>query len=72
MDHIDEMDQLKQDIWLRSYGQKDPVMEYKNLGSDMFDDMVEAIKIDTAKLILSAKIKTEIKQEERKILQNKS
>ncbi|MBQ2966897.1 MAG: preprotein translocase subunit SecA [Clostridia bacterium] len=72
MDHIDEMDQLKQGIWLRSYGQKDPVMEYKNLGSDMFDDMVEAIKIDTARFILNAKIKTEIKQEERKIQMSES
>ena len=72
MDHIDEMDQLKQGIWLSSYGQKDPVMEYKNLGSDMFDDMVEAIKIDTAKFILSAKIETEIKQEERKIEMSES
>ena len=72
MDHIDEMDQLKQGIWLRSYGQKDPVIEYKNLGSDMFDEMVEAIKIDTAKFILRAKIKTEIRQEERKIQMTES
>ena len=69
MDHIDEMEQLKQGIWLRSYGQKDPVMEYKNVGSDMFDEMVEAIKIDTAKFILGAQLRTEPQQktEQKKI-----
>ena len=65
MDHIDEMDQLKQGIWLRSYGQKDPVMEYKSIGSDLFDEMVEAIKIDTAKFILGARLRTEVRREER-------
>ena len=64
MDHIDEMDQLKQGIWLRSYGQKDPVMEYKNVGSELFDDMVQSIKMDTAKYVLTAKVRTELKREE--------
>ena len=65
MDHIDEMDRLKQGIWLRSYGQKDPVIEYKNVGSDMFDEMTEAIRVDTAKFILSAKLREEPRQHTR-------
>ena len=69
MDHIDEMDQLKQGIWLRSYGQKDPVMEYKSVGSDLFDEMVEVIKIDTAKFILGARLRTEVRREERSNIQ---
>jgi len=59
MDHIDEMDRLKQGIWLRSYGQKDPAMEYKNVGSDMFDEMIENIKIDVGRYVLTAKINTQ-------------
>ncbi len=66
MDHIDEMDRLKQGIWLRSYGQKDPVIEYKNVGSDLFDEMTEAIRIDTAKFILSAKLQKEPPQQTRR------
>ena len=67
MNHIDEMDQLKHGIWLRSYGQKDPVIEYKNIGSDLFDEMVESIKIDTAKFILSARLSSEIPKQQTKI-----
>ena len=58
MDHIDEMDQLKQGIWLRSYGQKDPAMEYKAVGSDMFDEMIANIKVDVGRFVLTAKINT--------------
>ena len=54
MDHIDNMDQLKQGIRLRAYGQRDPVVEYRIEGFDMFDEMIEAIKQDTAKLVLVA------------------
>ncbi|MBQ6627013.1 MAG: preprotein translocase subunit SecA [Ruminococcus sp.] len=54
MDHIDNMDQLKQGIRLRAYGQKDPVVEYRLEGFDMFDEMIESIKQDTAKLMLVA------------------
>ncbi len=57
MDHIDEMDQLKQGIWLRSYGQKNPADEYKNVGSDMFDEMIENIKIDVGRYVLTAQFK---------------
>ena len=51
MDHIDNMDQLKQGIRLRAYGQRDPVVEFRIEGFDMFDEMIESIKQDTAKLI---------------------
>ena len=51
MEHIDNMDQLKQGIRLRAYGQKDPVVEFRLEGFDMFDEMIESIRQDTAKLI---------------------
>ncbi len=53
MDHIDAMEQLKQGIRLRAYGQQDPVVEYRLVGFDMFDEMIEAIKQDTARLVLT-------------------
>ena len=52
MDHIDAMDQLKTGIRLRSYGQHDPVVEYRLEGFDMFDEMIEAIREDTMKAML--------------------
>ena len=51
MDHIDAMDQLRQGIGLRAMGAKDPVVEYRNEGFDMFDNMVAEIRDDTAKRI---------------------
>ncbi|MBO5454711.1 MAG: preprotein translocase subunit SecA [Clostridia bacterium] len=56
MDHIDEMDRLKQGIGLRSYGQHDPAVEYKNVGSDMFDEMVYNIKTDVGRFVFTAKV----------------
>ncbi|MBQ0097606.1 MAG: preprotein translocase subunit SecA [Oscillospiraceae bacterium] len=54
MEHIDNMEQLKNGIRLRAYGQHDPVVEYRIEGFDMFDEMVESIRQDTAKLMLVA------------------
>jgi len=54
MEHIDNMDQLKQGIRLRAYGQHDPVQQYTEDGFNMFDEMIESIKQDTAKLIILA------------------
>ncbi len=54
MEHIDNMEQLKQGIRLRAYGQRDPVVEYRIDGFDMFDEMIESIRQDTAKLMLIA------------------
>ena len=65
MDHIDAMDQLKQGIGLRSYGQHNPVVEYRNESFDMFSDMTDAIRAQTAKLVLTVRIRKdeEIKRE---------
>ncbi len=52
MEHIDNMEQLKSGIRLRSYGQHDPVVEYRLEGFDMFDEMIENIREDTIKLML--------------------
>ncbi len=54
MDHIDDMDQLKQGIRLRGYAQHDPVVEYRLEGFDMFDEMISSIRQDTVKLMLTA------------------
>ena len=54
MQHIDDMENLKQGIRLRAYGQKDPVVEYRFEGFDMFDQMIDSIRENTAKLCLSA------------------
>ena len=53
MDHIDAMDELKDGIGLRAYGQKDPVVQYKIEGFDMFDEMVNDIKTDVVKILLN-------------------
>ena len=57
MDHIDNMDELKRGIGLRGYGQKDPVVQYRLEGTDMFDDMIEDIKIDVVKILLNIRKK---------------
>ncbi len=56
MTHIDDMDQLRQGIALRAYGQHDPVTEYKIVGYDMFEEMIQSIREDTVKFILHATI----------------
>ena len=57
MDHIDNMDELKKGIGLRGYGQKDPVVQYRLEGTEMFDDMIEDIKIDVVKILLNIRKK---------------
>ena len=52
MDHIDNMDSLKNGIGLRAYGQKDPVVQYRIEGGNMFEEMIASIKIDVTKLLL--------------------
>ena len=65
MDHIDAMDQLRQGIGLRAYGQHDPVIEYRNDSYDMFEGMTDTIREQTAKLVLSVRVRkdTEVKRE---------
>ncbi len=64
MDHIDDMDQLRQGIGLQSYGQRDPVVEYKFTGYDMFNAMTDAIRHDTATAILNVRIEEKVEREE--------
>ncbi len=66
MDHIDNMDELKKGIHLRSYGQHDPVVEYRVEGFDMFDEMVAAIREDTVRMLLTVQIRSdqEVKREQ--------
>ena len=64
MDHIDAMSDLKQGIYLRSYAQHDPVVEYRIEGFDMFDQMIEAIREDTVKMLMTVKIKAAPQREQ--------
>ena len=64
MDHIDDMDQLRQGIGLQAYGQRDPVVEYKMAGYDMFDGMIAGIQEDTVRTMLHIKIEQEVKREQ--------
>ena len=59
MDHIDNMDQLRQGIYLRGYGQRDPVVEYRLEGFEMFDAMVDSIREDTVRMLLTVQLRTE-------------
>ncbi len=59
MDYIDAMDELKQSVGLLAYGQKDPVVAFRQMSYDMFDEMTSAIREDTVKIILSAHFRSE-------------
>jgi preprotein translocase subunit SecA len=67
MDHIDAMDQLRYGIGLRAYGQRDPVVEYKFEGYEMFEEMRKNIQEDAVKIILKARINKEQPIERRKV-----
>ena len=62
MDHLDEMEHVKREIGLRAYGQHDPVIEYRNVGSELYEGMLDAIKRDTVRYVLSVKPRPEIKR----------
>ena len=64
MDHIDAMSDLKQGIYLRSYAQHDPVVEYRIEGFDMFDQMIEAIREDTVKMLMTVRVRTAPQREQ--------
>ena len=64
MDHIDSMDELKNGIGLRAYGQKDPVVQYRLEGFDMFDEMIEDIKIDVTKILMHIRQQENAKRQE--------
>ena len=59
MDHLDEMEHVKREIGLRAYGQHDPVLEYRNVASELYDGMREAIKRDTVRYLMFAKPRAE-------------
>ncbi len=59
MDYIDAMDELKQSVGLLAYGQKDPVVAFREMSYDMFEEMTSSICEDTVKIVLSARFKTE-------------
>ena len=67
MEHIDAMDELREGIHLRSYGQHDPVVEYRNEGYDMFNAMTESIKEDTTKRILNVRLRQNQQLEREKV-----
>ena len=64
MSHIDDMDQLRQGIGLQAMAQKDPLVEYKNIGFDMFDEMNESIETDTVRLLTHIRIEQKVEREE--------
>ena len=64
MDHIDDMEQLRQGVGLQAYGQRDPLVEYKMNGYEMFDAMTENIKEDTVRLLLHVKVEQKVEREE--------
>ncbi len=64
MDHIDDMDQLRQGIGLQAYGQRDPLAEYKMSGYDMFDNMIANIQEDTIRLLFHVRIEQKVEREQ--------
>ena len=72
MDHIDAMDELKDGIGLRAYGQKDPVIQYRIEGSDMFEQMVYDIRYDVVKILLNIQKQAQIRRAETARITNAS
>ncbi len=64
MDHIDDMDQLRQGIGLQAYGQRDPVVEYRVSGYEMFDEMTNNIKEETVRLLFRVQLQQRVEREQ--------
>ena len=64
MDHIDDMDQLRQGIGLAAYGQRDPLVEYKMSGYEMFDEMTQNIKEETVRLLFHVRVEQKVEREQ--------
>ena len=64
MDHIDDMEQLRQGIGLQAYGQRDPLVEFKFMGFEMFDEMTDAIREDTVNALMHIKIEQKVEREQ--------
>ena len=64
MDHIDDMEQMRQGIGLQAYGQRDPLVEYKMNGYNMFDEMTQNIKEETVRLLFHIKVEQKVEREQ--------
>ena len=64
MDHIDDMDQLRQGVGLQAYGQRDPLVEYRMSGFDMFDEMSQNIKEETIRLLFHVRVEQKVEREQ--------
>ena len=64
MDHIDDIDQLRQGIGLQIYGQRDPKVEYKIIAYDMFNEMINAIQQDTLRLLYHVQLEQKVNRDE--------
>lgn len=64
MDHIDDMEQLRQGIGLQAYGQKDPVVEFKFMGYEMFEEMTDAITEETVRALMHVRIEQKVEREQ--------
>ena len=64
MDHIDDMEQMRQGIGLRALGQRDPLVEYKFVGFDMFNEMTAGIRQETVKALLHLRVEQKVEREE--------
>ena len=64
MDHIDDMDQLRQGVGLQAYGQRDPLVEYKLNGYEMFDEMTQNIREETVRLLFRVRIEQKVEREQ--------
>ena len=64
MDHIDAMEQLRQGVGLQAYGQRDPLVEYKMSGYEMFDEMTQNIREETVRLLFHIKIEQKVEREQ--------
>ncbi len=64
MDHIDDMDQLRQGVALQAYGQRDPKVEYKLSGYEMFDEMTQNIKEETVRLLFHVRVEQKVEREQ--------
>ena len=64
MDHIDDMEQLRQGVGLQAYGQRDPLVEYKMSGYEMFDEMTQNIRDETVRLLFHIKIEQKVEREQ--------
>ena len=64
MDHIDDMEQLRQGVGLQAYGQRDPLVEYKLSGYEMFDEMTQNIREETVRLLFHVRVEQKVEREQ--------